>query len=57
EKKFKDFINYKKLEEYEDFGGIRIEDDLAITKKGYRVLGKPIPKTVEEVEAIRGNAF
>lgn len=57
ENKFKDFINYKKLEEYEDFGGIRIEDDVAITKKGYRVLGNPIPKTVEEVEAIRGNAF
>ncbi|MFK7808884.1 MAG: aminopeptidase P family protein [Saprospiraceae bacterium] len=55
--KFKDFINYKKLDDYLDFGGIRIEDDVAITKKGYRVLGKPIPKTVAEVEEIRGRAF
>lgn len=50
EGKFKDFINYDKLETYKDFGGIRIEDDLLITENGSRVLGKPIPKTVAEVE-------
>lgn len=44
------FINYKKLDEYRTFGGIRIEDDILITKDGCRVLGKPIPKTVLEVE-------
>ncbi len=50
-----DFINYKKLEEeYLDFGGIRIEDDILITEDGNRVLGKPIPKTVAEVEEIAG---
>jgi Xaa-Pro aminopeptidase len=48
--KFKDFLNYDKLEQYKDFGGIRIEDDVLVTANGYRVLGKPIPKTVEEVE-------
>lgn len=46
----KDFINYNKLEDYMDFGGIRIEDDVLVTEDGNRVLGKPIPKTVEEVE-------
>jgi Xaa-Pro aminopeptidase len=50
EKKFSEFINYEKLEKYRNFGGIRIEDDLLITKTGCRVLGKPIPKTIEEVE-------
>jgi len=48
----KDFINFDKVEKYKDFGGVRIEDDILITSKGCRVLGKPIPKTVEEVEAV-----
>lgn len=54
EGKFTDFINYGQLEAYKDFGGIRIEDDILITESGCRVLGKPIPKTVAEVEAIAG---
>jgi len=51
EGKFTDFVNYDKVETYKDFGGIRIEDDVLVTETGYRVLGKPIPKTIEEVEA------
>lgn len=51
EGKHKDFINYDKLETFKDFGGIRIEDDLLITDNGCRVLGRPIPKTIAEVEA------
>lgn len=50
EGKFKEFINYENVESYRDFGGIRIEDDVLITDTGHRVLGTPIPKTVEEVE-------
>ncbi|MDZ7743391.1 MAG: aminopeptidase P family protein [Bacteroidota bacterium] len=50
EGKFTGFINYDKLEEYKDFGGIRIEDDVLVTDTAYKVLGKPIPKTVDEVE-------
>jgi len=50
---FQEFINYNRVEEYRDFGGIRIEDDVVVTEEGFRVLGtKPIPKTVEEVEDI-----
>ncbi|HEX2977026.1 MAG TPA: aminopeptidase P family protein [Bacteroidales bacterium] len=52
EGKYRDFINYDKLNGYMEIGGIRIEDDVLITPKGHQVLGKPIPKTVEEVEAI-----
>ena len=54
ENKFTDFINYDKLDAYRSFGGIRIEDDLLVTETGCRVLGKPIPKTVEEIESIVG---
>ncbi|MEN8225407.1 MAG: aminopeptidase P family protein [Bacteroidota bacterium] len=51
EGKFTEFINYDKAETYKDFGGIRIEDDILVTENGYRALGKPIPKTVGEIEA------
>ena len=52
ENKFKEFINYKKVNEYLDFGGVRIEDNVLVTKAGSKVLGKPIPKTVKEIERI-----
>ena len=51
--KFNNYINYDQVAEYRDFSGIRIEDDVLITESGHRILGKPIPKTVAEVEALR----
>jgi Xaa-Pro aminopeptidase len=56
EGKFTEFINYDKAETYKDFGGIRIEDDILVTADGYRVLGKAIPKTVDEVETLMRNS-
>lgn len=53
EKKFAAFINYDKVEEYRNFGGIRNEEDYLITESGARRLGKKIPLTPEEVEALR----
>ena len=50
DKKHINFINYDALEDYRNFGGIRIEDNIVITKDGYRILGPPIPKTIEEIE-------
>jgi Xaa-Pro aminopeptidase len=52
EKKFTNFINYKNIDEFRDIGGVRIEDNILVTKKGSRVLGKPIPKTMKEIEKI-----
>ena len=32
--------------------GVRIEDDLAVTKDGYELLTKGLPRTVDEIEAV-----
>ncbi|MEM9884636.1 MAG: aminopeptidase P family protein [Bacteroidota bacterium] len=53
ENKCAEFINYKKVKKYLKFGGIRIEDNVLITEDAHRVLGKPIAKTLKEVEALR----
>jgi Xaa-Pro aminopeptidase len=44
------FINYDIVEQYRDARGFRIEDDVLVTKDGHKVLGSPIPKTVEDVQ-------
>jgi Xaa-Pro aminopeptidase len=54
EKRFADFIQYEKLESYKKFGGIRIEDDILVTATSCRVLGRPIPKSVSEIEDLMG---
>lgn len=54
EKKFMDFIHYDRLEDLRGFGGIRIEEDFVITADGSRLLGKPLAKTADAIEALRG---
>ena len=47
-----EFLCFDEIEKYKDFGGIRIEDDVLITKDSCRFLGeKRIPYHVDEVEA------
>lgn len=53
DKKYANFINYEKLQEYRHFGGIRNEEDYLITENGARRLGKKIPLTPDEVETLR----
>jgi len=52
EQKNTQYINYDAVEKYRDFGGIRIEDDILITEEGSCMLGKPIPRTIDEVETM-----
>jgi len=54
EKKYADFINYDMLNTYRDFGGIRIEDNFLITDNGYHLLGKYLPKSLKEIESLKG---
>ena len=51
--KFKEFIKWEKVDSYRHFGGIRNEEDFVMTKNGPQLLGKPKPKTIQEIEAIR----
>ncbi len=52
EKRHAAFINYDKVNRYRDFGGVRLEDDVLVTDTGSRLLGKPIPKAIIEVEEL-----
>lgn len=52
ENRHSDFINYSKIEPFIAIGGVRIEDNVAITATGHKVLGTPIPKTIEEIELL-----
>jgi len=52
EGKFRDFISYDKVLKFMPVGGVRIEDNVLITDKGHKVLGKAIPKTVREIETV-----
>lgn len=52
----KDFLCFDKIETYKDFGGIRLENDILITKEGCRMLGKQvIPYHINDVEAFIAN--
>jgi Xaa-Pro aminopeptidase len=51
EGKHAEFVDYDVVKRFKGFGGIRIEDDVLVTADGARVLGPPIPKTVDEIES------
>jgi len=53
----REFLNFEKITEYRNFGGLRIEENILITENSYRILGSPLAKSIEEVEAERVHAF
>jgi len=52
-----EFINWDKLDQFRNFGGIRNEEDFVMTENGAQLLGKPKPKTIKEIEDIRAEAL
>lgn len=53
-KKLEAFIDYAKVDDYRDFGGVRIEDNVLVLDGGQRVLGQPIAKSIDAVESLAG---
>ncbi|KAG5466816.1 hypothetical protein LSCM1_00993 [Leishmania martiniquensis] len=51
----KDHLNLEKLEEYSQFGGVRIESDVLVTKDGV-INCTLVPRTVEEIESTMAGA-
>ena len=54
--KFNSFINWKKVNQFRNFGGIRNEEDFVVTDNGYKRIGKAKPKTIAEIEMIRNKS-
>jgi Xaa-Pro aminopeptidase len=52
EQRLAEFIDYAAVDRLRHAGGIRIEDNVVVTETGCRVLGPPIPKALDEVEAL-----
>jgi Xaa-Pro aminopeptidase len=51
ERRHEAFINFGEVEKFRNARGYRIEDNVLVTPAGNKVLGPPIPKTVEDVQA------
>lgn len=53
EGKLDDFLVWSEIEKFRYFGGVRNEENFLITENGAKKLGKPKPKTIEEIESHR----
>ena len=49
------YYNFDLIDQYLDFGGVRIEDVLVITANGHEMISST-PKTIEDVEALMRTA-
>lgn len=55
ENKFMDFLNYDEINKFRKFSGCRNEENFLITETGAQLIGKPKPKSIEDVENIRNS--
>lgn len=55
--RFRDAVNWERVDQMLDFGGIRIEDDVRVTSGGSEVLSAGVPKSIDDIEAIRREAL
>lgn len=55
--RYRDDVNWDRVDGMREFGGIRIEDDVLVTGEGNDVLTAAIPKTIGAVEELRREAF
>jgi len=47
------FLNFDKINQFRNFGGIRNEENVLITTNGAKILGRPFPKTIQDIEQLR----
>ncbi|MCX6308948.1 MAG: Xaa-Pro aminopeptidase [Bacteroidia bacterium] len=52
EKILPQFVNYDRAKQFIGTGGIRLEDDALVTETGCRLLGKRLPISPDEIEAL-----
>lgn len=55
--RYRDAVNWERVDALAGFGGIRIEDDVRITAGGAEVLTAAIPKQIAAIEAFREEAL
>ena len=55
--RYRDEVAWEQVDKLLDFGGIRIEDDVLVGEEGAEVLSAATPKSLEAIEALRGEAL
>ncbi|WP_322797358.1 aminopeptidase P family protein [Tepidiforma sp.] len=55
--RYREAVNWDRVDSLLQLGGIRIEDDILVTEDAAEVLTADIPVGIEEIEALRAEAF